>query len=129
MRGRWALLVTVTAAVASDRASAGTCELSRVDRATTRSSTCMACHDGSAGPTIAFQMAPGGDGMSHPVALDYASAAAAHPDDTYTPAALLPQNVLLVYGKVECTSCHDGALTTANHVVEPLQLCYACHRL
>jgi len=128
MRGRWVLLVTVTAVVASDPASAGTCELSRLDRATTQSSTCMACHDGSAGPTIAFKMAPDGNGMSHPVAVDYASTAAGHPD-TYTPAALLPPNVLLVYGRVECTSCHDGALTTANHVVEPLQLCYACHRL
>ena len=124
MHGRWLLFLALAGGPAA--ADGATCELSRVDRATTQSSTCMACHDGSVGPTVGFEMVPGG--MSHPVSVDYALAAASHPD-TYVPPTLLPAGVLLVNGKVECTSCHDGALTTPNHVVEPTTLCYGCHRL
>ena len=127
MRRRWGLVVATAALGAAGLASAdGACQLSQIDRATTQSSTCMACHDGSAGPTIAFDMATGG--MSHPVAVDYASVVAKYPD-TYVPPVALPAGVLLVNGRVECTSCHDGSLTTRNHVVDEMQLCYGCHRL
>jgi len=126
-RVRAFLGAAATLAAVHGSADGGTCELSRVDRASTQSSTCMACHDGSVGPTIgSFQMEPGG--MSHPVSMDYASVTA-NQADTYVAPTALPPGVLLVAGKVECTSCHDGSLTTVNHVVDPMQLCYACHRL
>ncbi len=107
----------------------GPCTLPRVDRATTTSHACVACHDGSVGPDIGFQMrAGGGGGMSHPVTVEYGVAAARSPAQ-YAPASALPREVPLVNGRVECTSCHDGASAAPKHVVEVAQLCNACHRL
>lgn len=40
--------------------------------------------------------------------MDYASAQAREPA-RYAPAAALPPEVVLVDGKVTCTSCHDAA--------------------
>jgi predicted CXXCH cytochrome family protein len=106
-----------------------TCGLQRVDRAATPSSDCMSCHDGSAAGAVGFSMRAGGGGMDHPVAVDYDAASARHPG-RYAPRGTLPASVPLVNGRVECTSCHDGASTAPNHVAaEAAQLCYACHRL
>ncbi len=134
MRGRWRLAFATAAVVAAvgfrhrGFANEGTCELSRVDRASTPSYVCMQCHDGSVGTAIPFQMSGDGKGMSHPVNVDYARVAARRPK-VYAPPADLPRDVPLVNGRVECTSCHDGSLSTRNHVVDEIRLCYACHRL
>jgi len=73
-------------------------------------------------------MRPGTDRMSHPVSIDYDLAAGSHPG-AYVPAAALPREIPLVNGRVECTTCHDGASATPKHVVDEMQLCTACHRL
>jgi predicted CXXCH cytochrome family protein len=106
----------------------GTCELGRVDRAATPSRVCMSCHDGTAGAAVGFSMRAGGGGMDHPVGVDYAAAAARRPG-RYVPAGAVPRSVPLVDGRVECTSCHDGASSSPSHVAAQPQLCYACHRL
>ncbi len=95
------------------------CELPRADRAAAASATCLACHDGSAARGL---------GESHPVEVDYPAAFARDPD-RYAPAASLPPEVLLVGGRVTCTSCHDGASPHRARAVEPARLCQACHRL
>lgn len=138
MKPRWPVLLTLATWTLAASASAlpavsraaerEPCELSRVHRATTPSRTCMACHDGSAGQGIGFQMRPGGHGMSHPVAVEYGLAAAARPGQ-YQPAGALPVEVPLVRGRVECTSCHDGASKDPKRVVAVRDLCLACHRL
>jgi hypothetical protein len=147
MGARWALAVSAGAAVAmgalaadwvdppaGPRAAAGriggsgACELLRADRARTPSHACMACHDGSAGTAV-----PGAGGgprgeMSHPVAVDYAAAAARRPD-SYEPPGRIPAAVPLVDGKVECTTCHDGRSPSAHRIVEHARLCTSCHRM
>ena len=132
MTGRWgAALAAAAVALAwtGARAAGGTtCELSRVDRARTTSLSCMTCHDGSAGKAVPFQMRGDGAGMSHPVEIDYAAAAARQPGK-YEPASSLPYQVPLVAGKVQCTTCHDGASRDPMRVVEIRDLCIACHRL
>jgi predicted CXXCH cytochrome family protein len=109
-------------------AGVATCELSRVDRARTPSTACTGCHAGAVGPGRTFEMAAGGRGMSHPVGVSYAEATAPAPE-RYAPSSELPGDVPLVDGRIECTTCHDGALTTKNQVVESKRLCLACHRL
>jgi hypothetical protein len=88
----------------------------------------MACHDGTAGASVGFVARPGGLGVSHPVGVDYAAAVARQPG-RYATAADLPPDVPLVAGKVECTTCHDGASREPDHVVRGNGLCTACHRL
>jgi predicted CXXCH cytochrome family protein len=73
-------------------------------------------------------MAAHGSGASHPVGIAYAAVAAQQPA-RYHPPASLPRDVPLVDGRIECTTCHDGALTTPAQVKEQPQLCLACHRL
>lgn len=104
------------------------CALPRVDRARTSSQACMACHDGTAGAGIAFEMRPGGNGMSHPVEVDYAAAFARRPGE-YVPPGAIRADVPLVDGKVSCTSCHDAASPHPKRAVDPVRLCHACHRL
>lgn len=130
MRARWgAALAAALAVSAGARATGdGTCELGRGDRRTTPSLSCLGCHDGSVGPGIGFQMSPEGRGMSHPVQVDYARASAARPGQ-YQAAATLPPEVPLVDGRVECTTCHDGASRDPKRVAAVKDLCAACHRL
>ncbi|HEX9306891.1 MAG TPA: cytochrome c3 family protein [Anaeromyxobacter sp.] len=155
MRGRWGVALAAAIAVASGargaegfrgslgswsgtagdnggpagRASGGEpCTLSRVERAKTTSSACLACHDGGVAPAVGFEMRAGGGGFGHPVSVDYGRAASEHPTQ-YAPAGALPREIPLVNGRIECTTCHDGASATAKHVVDTQQLCLACHRL
>jgi predicted CXXCH cytochrome family protein len=102
------------------------CELARVDRGRTPSQRCIACHGDTADAT-----APRGrptTHQSHPVEVDYAGAAARHPDD-FVRAARLPPHVPLVDGKVACTSCHDGASRRRGRTVDLESLCTSCHRM
>ncbi len=66
----------------------------------------------------------------HPVGVDYHAAAAANPL-AYTPPRLLPPQIRLLNGKVDCVSCHTGpGLDTGDLVMsnEDSALCLACHR-
>jgi predicted CXXCH cytochrome family protein len=131
MRARWrAGLGAAALAVAGARAAGeSTCELEGSIRAATSSRSCMACHDGSAAKPVPTGWRAFGPVTSHPVGIDYAQAAARHPA-TYTPASQLPPEVVLVGGKVECTTCHDGASTLPARVANTSgELCLACHRL
>jgi hypothetical protein len=104
------------------------CELEHLDRTRTSALVCTSCHDGTIGPGVEFRMGPDDGGMSHPVEVDYGAAYAKQPDK-YVPPSELPENVLLVDGKVTCVSCHDPASTERNHVSRPASLCDACHRI
>lgn len=130
MRARWGAALAAASLAASARAEAadGSCELARVDRAKATARACMSCHDGSAGPLVELERSPDGHGTSHPVEVDYATAAASHPDQ-YQPVAGIPAEIPLVRGKVECTSCHDPAAPGPGHVAKVRDLCLACHRL
>ena len=96
--------------------------------ATTRS--CLGCHDGSVG--VAIQMGggvPGQVGHSHPVGVDYASAARRQPG-RYRERRQLPLSLLLPEGAVTCVTCHDASSVQRNAVVIPLsrsELCFTCH--
>jgi predicted CXXCH cytochrome family protein len=103
------------------------CGLAKADRARTPSTACLSCHDGTATPTLAFANRHGGPGGgAHPVDTDYFAASMgnrrlAQPFD-------LPRAVVLVDGRVACTSCHDGMSTNAARVAgELVSLCTSCH--
>jgi hypothetical protein len=129
-RLRAALGAAAAFVVAGARAAGESpCELEGTIRRVTGSVSCLSCHDGSMGPSIS----PGGTAWSggvasHPVGIDYAAAANRHPG-TYTPVSQLPQEIVLVGGKVECTTCHDGTSTLPRKVAGSSDLCLACHRL
>lgn len=94
------------------------CALAAVDRTTTPSSVCLACHDGSAGKAIGFDVHG-----AHPLGRRYADAWLR---GGFNP--LLPGDaVKLVNGEVACTSCHDGASSLRARVAARA-LCTGCHR-
>jgi predicted CXXCH cytochrome family protein len=108
----------------------GTCALAGADRARTPAASCMACHDGSAAQGISFQMrsATGAVVLDHPVDVDYASAALR--DRRLVSPAMLPRELVLVGGRVACTTCHDGASRERAHTVRVrADLCTSCHRM
>jgi hypothetical protein len=102
-------------------APGGACELGRVDRATTPSTRCLACHGGSSARPI-------DPGLSHPLGMDYASIALRQPDRFVAPAQL-PREVPLVDGKIACTSCHDATSPHPKRVAIAARLCESCHIL
>jgi predicted CXXCH cytochrome family protein len=131
MRARWVAAAACAALAGAGGAGEGgdaRCELSRLDRARTPSTACMQCHEGTAGAAVPSRMTVRGDGSSHRVGVEYAAAAARAPE-RYAPASALPPDVPLVAGRIECTTCHDGALATPHQVVAQPRLCLACHRL
>jgi predicted CXXCH cytochrome family protein len=131
MRARWgaALGAAVALAAAGARAAdESPCGLSGAIRMLTGSMTCVSCHDGTAATAISLVRTPDGAAASHPVGIDYADAALRHPGK-YTPAANLPPEIVLVAGKVECTSCHDGRSPQRFKLAGQRELCLGCHRL
>jgi predicted CXXCH cytochrome family protein len=104
----------------------GICELRGADRARTPSHRCTACHDGTAATSVAFSTR-GNAGGSHPVGVDYDGAA--RPFARLKPRAAVPPTVPLVDGRVECTSCHDGASPRRARVANERDLCIVCHDL
>jgi predicted CXXCH cytochrome family protein len=112
------------------------CELARVDRARTTSQACMTCHDGSTGPGVGW-VTSGGTGSSgqqrmpvpsHPVGIAYAPVALERPGKLVAPSRLPPE-LVLVNGRIECTTCHDARATAPDHVVRTPGLCLSCHTL
>ena len=106
----------------SFHATADICSLANAQRDQTASVSCLSCHDGSIGSNIGV-----GHGY-HPVGTDYADAMYRRP------AAVLrispPPELVLVNGKVECTTCHDGGSREPSFTALPMNrsaLCFACH--
>jgi predicted CXXCH cytochrome family protein len=118
--GRWEV-------PAAHRASAGVCELGGADRARTSSARCVACHDGTVGTSVMFRTRVSGLlGYDHPVEVDY-ERARLH-DRQLRPRAFLPRELVLVNGRIACTTCHDGAAATPGRVaVAAAALCTSCH--
>ncbi|HET9597451.1 MAG TPA: hypothetical protein VFP65_17820 [Anaeromyxobacteraceae bacterium] len=110
----------------------GPCQLASVDRRTTPSARCLACHDGSAAPSIlrsARTAAPLGD---HPFDSDYAQARLRRGFARLRDPRELDAALPLVGGKVACTTCHAGDSRERAHVALPMAgsgLCFACHAL
>ncbi len=114
-----ALAVLVGLAASALAVAQSVCELHGSDRAHASIGKCAVCHDGSAGPGVFF-------GQGHPVDVPYASSWSR----PLVPSAMLPREIVLVSGRVECTSCHDGASKAAHHLALPgRDLCLACHRM
>jgi predicted CXXCH cytochrome family protein len=139
MAGRWALALWTLAFAAGGAAAApldpppggpagrpgdGICELRGADRARTPSYRCIACHDGTAAQTVTFTSRGNASG-SHPVGVYYDMAA--RPFARLKPRAAIPTTVPLVDGRVECTSCHDGASPRRGRVADERDLCTVCH--
>lgn len=95
---------------------------------------CLGCHEGSVGPAAGYSLGGQkgldfrGTNFSHPIGLNYASAAARDrklrsPDD-------LPSFIGLVDGKLGCSSCHSPFSHQPNMLVESNErsaLCFECH--
>jgi hypothetical protein len=102
------------------------CGLAKADRARTPSTTCLGCHDGTATPGVAFANLHGGPSGAHPVDIDYFAASASNRQ--LAPPFDLPRAVVLVAGRVACTTCHDGTSTSPGRVAgELVSLCDGCH--
>lgn len=98
------------------------CALGRVDRSRTSSETCLACHDGTAGPAISLH-----DFMdaSHPIGISYAAARENMSVRRFGPT---DSQIVLPRGRVECVSCHALDGTGPHWTLKPSgNLCTACH--
>lgn len=95
---------------------------------------CLACHEGSVGTAVSYQVAGQealtfqGRSLSHPVGVDYAAAASANRElrslDDLSPL------ISLYEGKVGCTSCHNPFSSEADMLVfnnRGSALCLECH--
>jgi predicted CXXCH cytochrome family protein len=108
------------------------CQLASVDRRTTASARCLACHDGSAAPAVVRSTrvaAPLGD---HQVDADYAQARLRRGFARLRDPRELGPALPLVDGKVACTTCHAGDSRERAHVALPMAgsaLCFACHAM
>lgn len=94
------------------------CTLAEVKRSTTPSHACLPCHDG----TVATSRHSGHIGAA------YFEKAASGAYSLRASGPVAP--VLLVEGRVECTSCHDGRSAERHALALPMArsaLCTACH--
>jgi predicted CXXCH cytochrome family protein len=76
-------------------------------------------------------MPPVPPGGTHPVNLDYLTAQTSG-QAKLRPVSLLPPEIRLVNGRVECVSCHDLSASGAPRLVMGMhrsRLCFACHAL
>lgn len=117
-------LQAVAAAVPAPTAPApATCTLPAIDRASTPSSACLTCHDGSSASDARH---------GHRFGIDYAGARA-RPSSDLRPDPQGVNNVLLQAGQVACVSCHAPTSTLPYHLAAPTggaladRLCSACH--
>jgi len=111
------------ASTAPARAAPPLCQLGSVDRASTPSRLCIGCHDGTV--TAAGGVALRGE---HPVGVHYQAALARRPEMLRP----VPAALVLVAGRIECTTCHDGASPERFHIALPMArsaLCLSCHAL
>jgi len=104
----------------------------------TTSATCLQCHDGlvaanmtSPIPASTGTSSLGKSSSDHPVGMDYVSAQTRW-WNRLRPIALLPPEIQLVDGRVECSSCHDMSTGSATRLVLEMRgsrLCFGCHNL
>jgi hypothetical protein len=126
--GRWEVPAAHRPAEGEASPRETVCELGRADRARTPSAQCLACHDGAAATGVGFApRASNLPGLDHPVEVDYEAARLRSP--RLRPRAALPREIVLVNGRITCTTCHDGAAQTRAHTVPQEQLCTSCHEL
>lgn len=103
------------------------CELAWAPRERTTSRNCLLCHDGSVanGTDVRLQTTEGARGANHAVGMLYANT---RPGLRLK--AALAKELVLVDGRVECTTCHArggfGAASTALPT-DGSALCLACH--
>lgn len=112
--------ILMAIAVSWFSADDGTCTLGRVDRATTTSATCIACHDGTVAPPVALH---GDLNGVHPVGVAYGLGrpeAALRRYGPRNPRLVLPR------GRVECVTCHS-VRDAGPHWTVSGDLCTACH--
>jgi hypothetical protein len=84
------------------------CELRQAGADALASERCLACHGGQPD-------AP--SGCSHPVSIRYQSARGYDRGRLHSEGDVERRGVLLLDGRVECVSCHDGASRWGAHVV------------
>jgi hypothetical protein len=103
--------------VLGPEASAGTLPAVQLPPAS-QASSCMQCHNGSAGPRINMKHAGtamafrGQLNIDHPVGMDYNRYAYKSPD-TYVLPVRMDSRILFEDGKVTCVSCHRTKRETA----------------
>lgn len=130
-----ATLPVLIAAAAPPRAGAharaalyGPCELATADRRATSSQRCVACHDGTAAAAVA--LGSGASRAEHPVDVDYERSR--FDGQRLRPSAELPRALVLVAGRVACTTCHASDSTEPGHTAMTMHrsaMCLACHDL
>ena len=114
--GGWLLGAGIPAAARGELSAAWTtCELRYVNRATTHAARCLACHDGTAGPSVGT-----GHG-SHPVDVRYAAVGGFR-----APEEIATMNLVLADGQVTCTTCHDWR-SGLEARTSTRGLCSGCH--
>ena len=124
------LLITSLPLWGADASASSECGLSAADRRVTSSLACLACHDGSVQGPI-----PIGSGHTrprrdaHPVGMLYEGARRMK----LRPLASLPPAIVLVEGRVVCTTCHDGEASGRGKLAieqgPSSRLCLACHAM
>lgn len=101
------------------------------------SKDCLGCHDGTQASDrkVNYKNTPGqkshwSQGASeHPIGMNYASYAAMDPK-SYKPAASIGSKMMLVNGRVGCTTCHDPLNAEKSHLAKSdyrSDLCLTCH--
>ena len=109
------------------------CELASacLDRSATSSQLCLTCHDGSVAGAVHTRAE-----SSHPYDIEYwrAEGRPPGPGGTFRPTAELPVELVLVDGRVVCTTCHDYRADPERDAwtalpVTASELCRGCHDL
>ena len=102
------------------------CLLRWVARDKASSFRCMQCHDGTLAAAVSHKITVKAE-SSHPIEVGYATALSRQ---VVRPVGQLPKAIVLVDGKVTCTSCHDGRSREPARVAMSMKrsgLCFACH--
>jgi predicted CXXCH cytochrome family protein len=105
-----------------------------IDEASTR---CLGCHDeegavkkfGSSGSTVFIHAGMSKMSQAHPVGLMYERRTLDNAN--LKSSADFPPNMVLVYGRLSCITCHDPLNPEGNHLAEKNRgtLCFACHNM
>lgn len=97
---------------------------------------CITCHDGTLASAVNYKVKdPSQVGTSsfntiagsHPVGMDYTKYSN---NRQFAPYYRLPQNMVLMDGKVACITCHDMLSTNKAYLTVDLNgsgLCFTCH--
>ncbi|MBI4815243.1 MAG: hypothetical protein HY791_03225 [Deltaproteobacteria bacterium] len=106
------------------------CLLGWVDRGRTEARACLSCHDGSVSTGREHEVR--GVGLeSHPVDVPYESRQVGR-TNSLRPTVQLEPAIVLVDGRLVCTSCHDGSSSLPAKLAISMNgsgLCLACHAL